>query len=365
MDQGGVERGTLDMALYTAAQGWTSLVASQGGRMVPELLRGGARHFQLPLKRRNPVAILYNAWKLVHIIRKYRVTLLHTRSRGPAWATLFASYITKVPFVTSFHGTHKIQNSLKRLYNSVMTRGVLTIANSEFIQQHIINNYHLPKDRLRLAHRGFDPDVFNPDMATKRERDKLIQQYALDNSPILIMPGRLTRWKGQIDFIEALALIKDIPWQALIVGGSDRKVNYEAELRTLVHQRGLDKRVFLTGSQDNLAPYYDLADITISASREPEAFGRVAVESQAMGTPVIATAHGGSLETVNDGETGWLVPPKSAKAMAETLRYALADSARRASMGKTAHRWVHSRFTVQNMCAREFSVYKEILDVIK
>ena len=361
LDQGGVEQGTLDMARYTVQQGWTSLVASAGGRLVMDLERAGAQHFRLPLQQRNPVAILYNALRLASLVRRHGVDLMHTRSRAPAWATRIASRLTGVPYITSFHGTHRIQNRLKWRYNNVMTSGLLTIANSRFIRQHIRQHYGLAEDRLRLAQRGIDTTVFDPDKLDAEDLAELRSRWQLDGSPLILMPGRLTRWKGQAVFIAALDRIRDLPWQALIAGGADRKDKYAAELRALAAGCGLQERVRFTGSLDNLARLYALADITVSASTEPEAFGRVAVESQAMGTPVIVTAHGGSMETVRDGETGLLAEPGSVDSLAVCLRELLADPARRKLMGEAGRAHVLAHFTVERMCEQEFSVYREIL----
>jgi len=363
MDQGGVEQGTLDMALYIAQKGWGSIVASQGGRLVSGLKQANVQHITLPLKRKNPLAILCNAYKLVKIIRSNQVSLLHTRSRAPAWATLVASRITGVPFITSFHGTHRIQNKLKWLYNSVMTKGMYTIANSNYIWQHVREQYHIPEARLRLAQRGTDIGLFNPEATSNYQIEELRHQWGLDNRPVIFMPGRLTRWKGQTVFIEALAKISDLDWQALITGGADNKHKYEEKLKNLARQHGIDERIIFTGSQNDLPPYYALAYITVSASTEPEAFGRVAIESQAMGTPVIATAHGGSLETIKDGNTGWLVPPNDAETLAKVLRKALENSKQVEIMGRHASQWVHENFTTRSMCEKEFSVYQEVLGI--
>ena len=361
MDQGGVEQGTHDMAIYIKQQGWKSMVASNGGRMTLGLTDKGIKHFRMPLKKRNPLAILCNAQCLIKIIKKHNVDILHTRSRAPAWAALIASRATGVPLITSFHGTHKIQNKAKWIYNSVMVKGVFTIANSQFIWGHIIKNYRLPKNKLRLAPRGVDPSVFNRGNVTVSDKNALRDQWQLGESPIILMPGRLTRWKGQAVFIEALAEIKDMEWKALIVGGADKKKKYAKQLKTLVKKYKLEDRVIFTGGQSNLAPYYALARVTVSASTEPEAFGRVAIESQAMATPVVATAHGGSLETVKEGETGFLVPPGDSRTMAKMLRQVMLDANESARMGDNGYHWVQNNFTISLMCKKEFDVYREVL----
>ena len=363
MEQGGVEQGTLDMAQYIREQGWVSMVASKGGSMVTKLQAAGVKHISLPLKNRNPFAILYNAYYLAKIVRQYKVDILHARSRGPAWAALIASKITKAPLITSFHGTHKIQNKLKWLYNNVMTKGVFTIANSRFIWEHIIHYYHLPVEKLRIAERGINPNFFNKENISIKEMNALRKKWGLNDDPVILMPGRLTPWKGQSVFIKALSEIQDIPWNALVVGGADKKKRYEKELKAEAKKYGLEKRIIFTGGQSPLTLYYAIANIVVSASIEPEAFGRIAIEAGAMGVPVIATAHGGSLETIKDKETGYLVPVNDSTAMAKILLELIQDHEKQTAIGAKASNWIRNNFTVDKMCKKEFGVYTEVLNV--
>jgi len=362
LNEGGVERGTLEMAAYTVARGVESHVASSGGKLVSQLEAGGARHHQLPLARRDPLAILQSSRGLARIIREQGIDLVHARSRAPAWAALLASRWTGTHFLTTFHGTHRIQNHLKWYYNSVMVRGERVIAISDFIRQHIIEHYRVDPGRIDVAPRGFDPAIFDPDSISAAQRAGFRETLGIAAEvPVVALPGRLTRWKGQEPFLRALGALRDLSWQALIIGGAGKKGAYAAELQQLAASLGIGARVHFLGSRSDIASCYAASDLVVSASTEPEAFGRVAVEGQAMARPVIASAHGGSIETVKDGETGWLYDPRSPDALARVLRVALADAALRERVGKAGRSWVLGRFTVERMCAAEWAAYEKVL----
>jgi len=363
LEQGGVERGTAEMAAFIVSQGAQSFVASQGGRLVEELEKNGSKHYFLPLARRNPVTILYSAFQLHKLIRNEEIDLVHARSRAPAWAAFFACKLTGVKMVTTFHGTHRIQNRIKKLYNSVMVRGERVIAISGFIKKHIIENYAVKEERIDIAPRGFDPVVFNPDLISNEARHKLKQSLHLTTvgEKVISLPGRLTRWKGQPLFLEALSRVKDLSWQALLIGGAGKKSAYDNELKALVKKMGIEARVKFLGDQRDIVPYYAISDLVVSVSTEPEAFGRVAVEAQAMAKPIIASAHGGSLETVKDGETGWLFANGDVVDLASKLRYALSEKVDLAEIGALGRQWVAETYTIDKMCQSEWNAYMKVL----
>lgn len=362
LDQGGVERGTVEMAAFIVSQGAQSYVASQGGRLVDELIEQGSVHFHLPLARRNPLNILLCAFRLRSLIHANRIGLVHARSRAPAWAAYLACRMTGVPFVTTFHGTHRIQNRLKKIYNGIMVRGQRVIAISQFIKHHVLQNYGVTEQVIDVAPRGFDPKRISPDNVSDDEIFALKERLHLrDDLPVITLPGRLTRWKGQALFIEALEGIKDLTWQALIIGGAGKKPAYLSELQALVKKAGLSDRVHFVGDQSNIVPYYALSDLVVSASTEPEAFGRVAVEGQAMGKPVIASAHGGALETVRDGLTGWLFENDNALDLAMKMRAALSSGDDLKRIGRNARTFVEENYTVEKMCRAEWGSYRKIL----
>jgi glycosyltransferase involved in cell wall biosynthesis len=363
LEQGGVERGTVEMAAFIVAKGAQSFVASQGGRMVSELEKGGTKHIKLPLACRNPGAIIYSALVLKRLIQQQGITLVHARSRAPAWAAYIACRMTGVKFLTTFHGTHRLQNRFKRFYNSSMVRGERVIAISHFIKQHIIDNYGVAEERIDIARRGFNPEIFSTKLISEQRRHEIQVELGLtDGLPVICLPGRLTRWKGQGLFIKALAQLKDLKWQALLVGGATKTSQYVAELKKLVNDNNMGDRVVFAGNKADIAPYYAISDIVVSASLEPEAFGRVAVEAQAMGVPVIASDHGGSLETVVNGKSGWLFTSGSHDDLAMKLRVALANADERKKIGAQAQRWVWNNFTVDKMCAAEWRSYQRVLE---
>jgi glycosyltransferase involved in cell wall biosynthesis len=363
LNEGGVERGTLEMAAFTIAQGSDSFVASHGGKLVPELAALGAVHFQLPLTKRDPISILYNAICLSLLVKSEKIDIVHARSRAPAWAAWFACKLTGARMITTFHGTHKIQNKLKWFYNSSMVRGERVIAISQFIKEHVIKNYYVPESLIDIAPRGFDPEIFNPSEFSSEDIYRIRKKFSLSADDFVIsLPGRLTRWKGQEIFLQALAQLKDYPWRALLIGGAGKKHAYEKEMKSLCRSLGLDARVHFLGSQSEIAQFYAISDIVVSASIEPEAFGRVAVEAQAMKKPIIATAHGGSLETVLDGESGWLVPPGDTESLASVLRQVMSAQYNLVDISNRGREWVAKHFTTGQTCQAEWASYQKVIN---
>lgn len=362
LHEGGVERGTVEMARFLVEQNCGSFVASAGGQMVEELKTEGGVHFLLPLKHRNPVSILYSAFKLVSIIKRNNIKLVHARSRAPAWAAYLAAKWTRTPFITTFHGTHKIQNGFKRFYNSSMVRGKRVIAISQFIKDHIIKNYGIKAAQIDIAHRGVDLSKFDASKYAQSDIAILKEEWGISGKFVIALPGRLTRWKGQTYLLKALKeLLDDDSWHAIFVGGAGKKKAYLEELQSLAVSLGLEKRVTFTGGQADIAPFYAMSDVIVSASMQPEAFGRVAIEAGAMKKPVVATAHGGSLETVKASETGFLVKAGDVPTMAKILRGFLKDNTLCEKMGSKAYTWVKKSFTVKRMCEAEWEAYLKVL----
>lgn len=361
LHEGGVERGTVEMAAFIKMQRCGSFVASAGGRMEVDLVESGSVHVKLPLHKRNPLYIIYSGFKLASYIKEQKIDLVHARSRAPAWAVCIACKLTSTPFVTTFHGTHKIQNRFKKLYNSSMVRGLRVIAISHFIKEHVIHNYGIKAENIDIAHRGINPDTFKPSLYNTEDIQAKKQSLSIEDKFIITLPGRLTRWKGQMEFIESLSAIKDDnSWHALLVGGYGKKKAYYEELKELTAKHGLEDRLTFAGSQKDVAIYYALSDVIVSASNEPEAFGRVAIEGGAMKKCVVATAHGGSLETVENFKTGYHIKPFDPEGMAKILRRVLEDKLETRRMGENAYTWVQNTFTVESMCRSEWSAYIKI-----
>lgn len=337
LNRGGVERGTVQIDNALVAAGHTSIVVSRGGQLVSELK---GTHIELPVHTKNPIKMLFNAHLLKFVIKENNVDIVHARSRAPAWSAYLATKGTKAKYITTFHGTYNIQNGFKRWYNSVMTKGVKIIAVSDFIKNHIIDNYGIDAKKIQTIHRGIDIDKFDPE--TKPAKMGLPK-----GKKVVLLPGRITRWKGQAVFAEAMRGLDAI---GLIVGDSESQ-NYMRELEEM-----LPDNVIIMPPTPNLAEVYAASDIVVTASIEPEAFGRVSVEGQAMGKPVVATAHGGSMENVVDGKTGVLVAPDNVESMRDGIAKLLESKKKwKADCIKNAR-----NFSAEKMIEATLKVYKSL-----
>lgn len=360
---GGVERGTVEIAGAIIAAGGRALVASEGGILTHDLTRVDAEHITLPVASKNPVVMYNNIGRLIELIKRERVDIVHVRSRAPAWSAYIACQRTKVPMITTFHGTYSIGNWLKRRYNAVMTYGERVIAISGFIGGHIRRHYGVPVDKIRVIHRGVDIDRFDPEKVSAERVIKLATEWRLpDGIPIIMLPGRLTRWKGQLLLIDAIGKLgrKDI--RCLLVGSAQGRADYRREIENRIARHGLEEVVRIVEHCDDMPAAYKLTDLVVSASTDPEAFGRVVAEAQAMGRPVIASDHGGARETVLPELTGWLTAPGDVDALAKALEAGLGlDEAARAKMAAAAIEHVRKNFSKTQMCDQTLDVYNEVL----
>ena len=363
LDTGGAERSTVDIAAALVRQGWRAIVASRGGPMQRELERAGAVHATLPVDSKNPLVMRANVRRLLELIDRHGVALVHARSRAPAWSARAAARRRGLPFVTTFHGTYN-DNWLKHGYNAIMTKADRVIANSAFIAEHVRANYGVTDARLATIPRGIDLQRFDPARVSAERLIRLSQLWRLpDGHHVVLLPGRLTRWKGQSVLIEAAARLGRHDVIVVLVGDDQGRRGYRRELEGLIRDRGLAGAVRLVQHCNDMPAAYMLADVVVSASTDPEAFGRIAVEAQAMGRPVIASDHGGARETVRAGETGWLVPPGDAGQLAAVLELALAIPAEeRAAVAAAAREQVRQRFDVALMCQRTLALYAELLE---
>jgi glycosyltransferase involved in cell wall biosynthesis len=360
---GGAERGCVDVATALVRAGGRALVASRGGPLERELQRGGAEHVTLPLHSKNPFVMRANVGRLVALIEQHGVEIVHARSRAPAWSAYAAARRTGRIYLTTFHGTYNESGYLKHLYNSVMAKGDLVIAISEHIADLIVARYRIDRARVRMIPRGIDFQVFDPGHVSPARLVQLAKSWRLpDGVPVVMLPGRLTRWKGQLVFIEALARLGRKDVRCILVGSDQGRKAYRRELEALIAARGLREIVQLVDHCNDMPAAYMLADVVVSASTDPEAFGRVVVEAQAMGRPVIASDHGGSRETVVAGETGWLTRPGDPDALATALAAALAlDEAARTRVAAAAIAHAQAHFSKDAMCAMTLAVYRELL----
>ncbi|CAA7618848.1 glycosyltransferase family 4 protein [Magnetospirillum sp. UT-4] len=361
---GGVERGTVEVAQALVEAGWTSIVASSGGPMVRELTRVGAEHVEMPLASKKPWDMRANVGRLEALIRERGVDIVHARSRAPAWSALAAANRTGAHFLTTFHGTYNLGwFGLKHVYNSVMTRGERVIAISDFIAEHARRIYGVDAARIRVIHRGVDLRKFDPVRVSPERIIQLAHRWRLpDGFPVIMLPGRLTRWKGQEVLIRALAELGRHDVRCLLVGSDQGRTGYRQDLVNLIRKLDLVDVVHIVDECNDMPAAYMLTDIAVSASTDPEAFGRVVVEAQAMGRPVIATDHGGARETILPGRTGWLVTPGDPSSLASALaRFLTLTAEERGDMAVLAQSFVRENFTREAMCAKTLAVYRDVL----
>lgn len=360
---GGVERGTIEITQAIVKAGGTALVVSAGGRLVTAIERAGGRHITLPLTSKNPLAIWRNADVLATIIRAERVAIVHARSRAPAWSAWLACRRTRAHFVTTYHGTYNEDLPFKRRYNAVMARGECVIAASRFIAKLIAERHAVDPGRIRVIPRGVDPFVFDPNATSGERVMRLVRAWRLpEGAPVVLLPGRLTQWKGQGVLLEAIARMARRDVCCVLVGAEQGRARYTARLVKRAEALGIAERLRLAGECDDMPAALMLADIVVHASTQPEAFGRVVIEAQAMARPVLAADLGGPVETVEHGVTGWRVPAGDAATLAEAIEAVLAlPSETREEVGARARMAVLDGYTVVAMQAATLDVYHEIL----
>jgi glycosyltransferase involved in cell wall biosynthesis len=359
---GGAERGTVELAGALVEAGWTSYVASGGGPLEREVARAGATHLTLPLASKNPLVMRRNTVALVRLIRQLGVDIVHARSRAPAWSACAAASVTGRRFVTTFHNAYGARTSLKRRYNSVMARGDRVIAISDFVADHAATVYGIGRDRLRTIPRGVDLEIFDPNRVGAQRVINLARQWRLpDGMPVVMLPGRLTRWKGGLDFIAAVAKLGRCD-ACCVLAGSEQRPGFRRELEGAIRENGLAGLFRIVEECRDMPAAYMLADVVVSASRDPEGFGRVIVEAQAMGRPVVATDHGGARETIVPSVTGWLVPPREPAVLAAAIGEALSIAVEeRQHLAQRSIAHIAARYTRQAMCAGTIRVYEELL----
>lgn len=370
LSAGGVERTVLEVTEAIAAAGGRALLASKGGRQEPELARLGGELFRMDAKSRNPLTIKLNEGKLRQIIREEKVDLVHARSRAPAWSAWAAAKAEGVPFVTTYHGAYSGTSGLKRAYNSVMAKGDLVIANSEWIAAHIHEVHGLDPAKIVTIPRGVDLDVFDPAKVADAGVERIRSLWGLAGDPrlVLLLPGRLTRWKGQGLALDALALLAPEERAGLVLvlaGDAQGRDAYVSELEHQITASGLAGSAFISPhiSAADMPAAYLAAGIVLAPSIRPEAFGRVAAEASAMTRPVIVSDHGGGRETVIEYVTGTRAEPGSAPALAGAIRAMLSlGPASRASMGREGRAHVIRNFSKRGLQAATLNVYKRLLE---
>ena len=368
---GGAETGCYDLAHYLPENNCSSYIVTSGGELLKFIDRKKVKVIKLPVHSKNPFLMLFNSIALIFIILLNNISIVHARSRAPAWSCLLATKITRRKFVTTFHGTYNFKNSIKKFYNSVMVRSDLIIAGSNFIFSHINQNYpkYLDlKKKFLVIFRGINVDYFDSSTTLDNEENRLISDWEVDkNKKIILMPGRLTAWKGQETFIEALNLVnKELGYDsfnAVILGSDQGRDIYTKKIKRLAEQYRLTSQLKFIEHCKNMPLAYKISDIVVSASVEPEAFGRVAVEAQSMEKPIIASDIGGSNETISDNVTGFLFQSGNAEALSKKIVEALQlDESRLKSIGIEGRKNIIKKFNVEKMCFSTYSEYKKLLN---
>lgn len=365
LETGGVEVGTIEVASELKEHGIENFVASQGGRMVYNLDRLKIKHLTLPLKSKNPFTMWKNAKKLEAFIRENGINIVHARSRAPAWSAYWAAKRAGVKFMTTFHGTYGLGPwGIKKAYNKIMTYGERVIAISNHIKNHMLQNYKVDESKIRLIHRCADIERFAPEAVTTERMINKIKEYRIaEDKPVLLLPGRITRWKGQHLLIEALAKMKNQNYYCIIAGDSQGRQKYMNYLEKLVKKYNLEGKVGFFGRYSDVPALMMVSNVILSTAIEPEAFGRIAIEGQAMGKVVIASDIGGSLDTVIDGVTGKLFKSNDAQSLADALDWALdLPMTEIKKISAAGMKNVREHFTKQIMCDKTIEVYKELVN---
>jgi glycosyltransferase involved in cell wall biosynthesis len=369
LSAGGAERTTVEVAEALVAAKAKALVLSTGGRLESELARVGGELIRFDsADTKNPIQLFANAGSFAKIISERKVDLVHARSRAPAWSAMWAAHRMKKPFVTTYHGVYNARSSFKRWYNSIMARGDVVIANSEFTAAHVREEHAIGADRIVTIPRGVDISKFSPDKVSPARKAELAGSWRLSGQdpPVLILlPARMTGWKGHREAIGAAALLADrqVPsWRMVFAGDAQGRDNYLEELKQLISSHGLDDRITIVGHCDDMPAALALADIVIAPSNEPEAFGRVAAEAGAMGVPAIGSSIGAQGEIIVHGETGLIVPPSNPALLANAIAGLLdLGAAGRKALGQAAIHRVRERFTTAALQHSTLAVYDKLI----
>jgi len=368
---GGAETGCYDLAHYLAEQNCKSFLITSGGQLLKYVRTDKVKIFRLPVQSKNPIIMFINFIVIFFILLIYNIDIVHARSRAPAWSCLLACFFSRKKFVTTFHGTYNFSGKLKQLYNSVMVRSKLIIGGSNFIFNHINENYRKylnpKKKKLMVIFRGINLEYFNEKNVSEKNSNALASSWKIDKKNfIILLPGRLTRWKGQEKFIESLSLLMEEynkeNFHAIILGSSQGREVYYKKLLLLVERYRLGKKITFIENCKEMPLAYKICDLVVSCSIEPEAFGRVAVESQAMIKPIVASNIGGSRETVLNGKSGLLYSYNDQKELAKSINKIMEmDKKYLNQMGEVGRKNVEKKYNVDQMCQTTFTEYRKLL----
>ena len=362
--RGGVERGTLETAAAIQKHGGRAIVISRGGPMVRHLDRIGAIHHELDVHSKNPLLWPKIRRQLKALLVSERVDLIHVRSRAPAWIALPAATNLGIATVSTVHGRFIARSAFKHRYNGKLLKTDHVIAISNYVKELITSQYFGIEDRLSVVHRGVDIELFSPEKVNQTRIINFVDDLAVpEDVPVIMLPARATEWKGHHILLQALAKIKDRPFICLMIGAGDGKPAFVRGLTRFGNKLGLEGRFRLTPIVDDMPAALMVADVVVMPSITPEPFGRVALEAQAMGRPIVAFDHGGAVESIIPGKTGWLARPKDLNSLAEALVAALSlSSPQRKTLAKAARRHIEDNFSTETMCSQTIKIYRRVLD---
>ena len=361
--RGGVERGTLETAAAIQKHGGRAIVISRGGPMVRHLDRIGAIHYKLDVHSKNPFSWPKIRRQLKALLVSERIDLVHVRSRAPAWIALPAATDLGIATVSTVHGRFLARSAFKHRYNGKLLKTDHVIAISNYVRELITSQYFGVEDRLSVVHRGVDVDVFSPERVNQTRIINFVDNLAVpEDIPVIMLPARATEWKGHHILLQALAKIKDRPFICLMIGAGDGKPSFDKRLARFGDELGLEGRFRLTPIVNDMPAALMVADVVVMPSITPEPFGRVALEAQAMGRPIVAFNHGGAIESIMPGKTGWLARPKDTNSLAEALVAALSLGPRqRKTLAKAARRHIEQNSSAEMMCSQTIKNYRRVL----
>lgn len=366
LNQGGVERGTIDIAKTLKAKKIDNFVCSNGGRLLKELDNASIVHFTLPVHSKNPINVIRNIFRLKDIIKENDINIVHARSRAPAWSAYFACKLTDCNFITTFHGVYSGEHALKRYYNSILLKGKRVIAVSNYVVKHIETKYRVGLERIKVIYRGVDLKLFNPKKISEERTKKIKEEIEFGDfsGKVILITARISRKKGHLYMLKALNYIKDIDYKFVIVGQvNSNHFQYKKEIEETIKAYGMQDKVLFHGPVSDVPALYNLADIIVSPKSEAEAFGRTIIEAQAMKKIVIATKIGAPVEIIDDGETGFLVSPNDPSEMTEVLKKIFKMNSKQiAKITKQAHDKLVKNYSLDNMCDETLKLYREVLE---
>ncbi|MGI4776272.1 MAG: glycosyltransferase family 4 protein [Janthinobacterium lividum] len=361
---GGVERGTIEIARKLRHSEFNAFVVSAGGPLIDKLKELEIPHINLKTASKNPFTIWRNTRLLINIIKEHDIDLIHARSRAPAWSCYMAAKATGKKFITTFHGIYNISGFLKKYYNSIMIEGERIIAVSNYVKQHILENYKVDESKIRVIHRGVDHEYFDMANVSLEQLNKFRGKYNVPvDVPVILLPSRMTAWKGHISLIEALSRIKHLNFYCLMVGDLSKHPNFVKRVQAKVKEAKLQSKIQIFGNETDMLKLYGIADIVLSTSIEPEAFGRTIIEGQSMKKLVIATNIGGAVETIDNGVTGFHVNPGDISDLAEKISYCLSivGSTLSHQIVTAARKSSIENFSLDLMLNKTLDVYRELI----